>query len=162
MRISRILIALSVLVLASGVSIAGDSEGWFDMVNCAMCKNLTTHEGMLDNLDWEHHLTANGMMTITVVPEAQAAAWNETRAAMAATGEKLMTGEQMHLCNFCQSFGGLVMSGKASMEEFATIGGDVTLMSSDDPATIEAIHAHAKRTMHEMGLMMELADGESR
>jgi hypothetical protein len=162
MRVSKILIALSVLVLASGTSIAGDSEGWFDMVNCAMCKNLTTHEGMLDNLGWDHHLTANGMMTVTVVPEAQATAWSETRAAMMATSEKLMAGEQMHLCNFCQSFGGLLMSGKANMEEFTTIGGEVSLVTSNDPATIKSIHAHAKRTMHEMEIMMKHAEGESR
>ena len=44
----RIIMLTLVALLASGVSVAGDMP-WFDMENCAMCKNVYDNKGLMEN-----------------------------------------------------------------------------------------------------------------
>lgn len=148
------------LCLLTGLAAGGDEGAWFDIPNCEVCKHMLTPEGMLDEIGWEQHLTKNGALSVTVVPAQYTENWAAAEAAMQAAGEKMMHGETMNLCNFCKSFGALMASGKMEMEKFDTIGGEVTLFSSDDAATVEAIHQHFKRNIHEMEkLMAEMSAG---
>jgi hypothetical protein len=132
------------------------------MANCDMCKHLLTPEGMLHEIGWEHHLTKSGAFAVTVVPESRAKDWAAAKAAMMAAGEKMAKGEATQMCNFCKSMGALFMSGKMETEEFKTIGGEVMLMSSADPATVEAIHKHVKRTIEETKKMEESMKSKTR
>ena len=141
------------LCLCAGLAVAGDAEPWFDMANCDMCKHLLTPEGMLHEIGWEHHLTATGALSVTVVPESRAKDWAAAKTAMMAAGEKMAKGEATQMCNFCKSMGALMMGGKMQTEHFETIGGEVMLVGSTDPATVEAIHKHYKRTMEELKKM---------
>lgn len=157
---SRILLTAMILCSVTGVVSAGDSDSWFDLENCAVCVNMTKTPGMLDAIGWEHYATADGMMTVTVVPEKYAESWTAAKAAMGDAMAKMQKGEEAHLCNFCLSLGGLMAKG-ATMEDFDTIGGEVTLVTATDPAVVEAIHAHATRTQAEMEKMAAEA-GQSR
>ena len=131
---------------------AGDEGAWFDMANCSMCVNLTTEEGLLDHMTWENHIIANGALSFTAVDEDYKDAYARMGKAMEAAGNKLMAGEQLPLCNFCQSYGALMMAG-AKMEIVETAGGEIGLITSTDPAVVKKIHAHTQRTIDEFAKM---------
>lgn len=147
--------AVVALALTAGIiAVAGEEGPWFDLENCAFCKNLSAEPGMLDAMHWENHVIDEGMLTVTQVPEQYREAWARARKHMQETGEKMQAGEALHLCGFCQSYGKLLQAG-AKVEE---IDGDVvkiTLMTSDDPEVVKAIQAHAQRTIDEYKKMVE-------
>lgn len=149
-----VLLALS---LCAGIAVAGEGDAWFDMVNCGMCKNLSATPGMIENMAWNHYVIDGGMMTVAVVPDEYAEAWHTATEAMHATGQKMMAGEEMHLCGYCTSFGTILQTGKANMEVVETLAGEVTLVTSSDEATIGMIHEHAKRSMAEMEKMAAMS-----
>ena len=78
---------------------------------------------------------------------------------MEETAKKMHAGEQLHLCGFCQSYGGLMMAG-AKFENFKGSFARVTLMTSSDPDVVAKIHAHAERTIaeHEKWMADKAAD----
>lgn len=119
---------------------------WFDMENCKICKNMSNEKGLMENVKWEAYLIDNGMMSIAVVPENMRVSMDKAQVAMKATAKKLESGESINLCGFCQSYGELLMAG-AKMKEMKTIGGDVMLITSDNPEIVEKIHAHTKKTI---------------
>jgi hypothetical protein len=142
--------ALALTALAAGSGWAGDEGSWFDLENCAMCKHLMTDPAMMENLGWENHLTMNGMMSVTIYrTEGAKAYFADASTKMEEVGQKLMAGEQMPLCNYCQSFGKLLMTGKVTLEEFETETGQIMLVSSDDPAVVKMIHEHGQHTIDE-------------
>ena len=154
-----ILLALtSVVALSFPAAFAAPSDPWFDLDNCKMCQPMTQEKGLMENMEWENHLTADGMMTVTVIAPGYEKAFESVMKKMEATGEKLMAGEKMHLCGFCQSYGGLQMAG-ATFENFVTGGGLINLVTSRDPAVIEMIHEHGQKTIDEHAKMMAAMDG---
>jgi hypothetical protein len=145
-------LALTILMLTLPMSALADDAPWFDLENCGMCKNMVAEKGLMEAMEWENYLTADGYMTVTVVAPGHEKAFDRAMAAMEKAGAKLMAGEDMYLCGFCQSFGALAMAG-ATIENFETAGGHINLVSSRDPELIEKIHAHAQRTIDEYGKM---------
>jgi hypothetical protein len=154
------LLVLLALTFCAGVATAGEGGDWFDIAGCGMCKNLGATPGMLDNVAWNHYVIDSGMMSVAVIPGEYSDAWHEAKEAMHAVGQKMMAGEEMHLCGFCTSMGAILHTGNANMEVVETTAGEVTLITSNDEATVGMIHEHAKRSMHEMKKMAEM--GESR
>ena len=140
------------LILSFVPAQAGDEGAWFDMENCSMCKHLTTQEGLLDHMIWENHIIANGALSFTKVDPEYKDAYKQMGKDMEAVGAKLMAGEQLPLCNFCQSYGGLMMAG-AKMEMIETAGGEIGLVTSTDPEMVKKIHAHTQRTIDEYAKM---------
>ena len=155
MKRLRYPLALTILMLALPLAaVAGvPGEGpWFDLENCDMCKNMSSEEGLMEAMTWENHLTADGMMSVTVVAPGHEESYQRAMANMQKASEKMMAGEDMNLCGFCQSYGALHMAG-ANFELFETAAGEVSLVSSRDPAVIEQIHAHGQRTIDEYAKM---------
>ena len=152
-RIAMVLGTFALAALALPLAAAPGSPTWFDLENCSMCKHMMAEEGLMDHMKWENHLTQDGMMSVTVVAAGYEEAFTRSMMNMKATGEKLMSGEKMYLCGFCQSFGGLHMAG-ANVEHFETVAGYVELVTSRDPAVVEKIHAHGKRTIDEYNKML--------
>ena len=155
-RVSLLLSVVALAVLFLPNSFAGE-DPWFDLKGCGLCQHMTAEEGLMEAMEWENHLTADGMMSVTVVAPGHEKAFHKAMKNMEATGAKLMTGEKMYLCGFCQSFGGLHMAG-ATFENFETAGGYINLVSSRDPAVIEMIHAHGQRTIDEYAKMVAAED----
>ncbi len=152
-RIRTLILAAALLVLAAPLAVAplaraADEGPWFDLVNCAMCKHLTAEPGLLDHMQWDTYKIAGGMLEVTRVEPAYAEAYGRLMAQMEQTGQRLMAGEQMHLCNACQSYGALMMGG-AQMEQVKTADGTITLLTASDPAVVARIHAHTERTQKE-------------
>ena len=90
-------------------------SGWFDMENCAFCKNLVKNPELLNHIQWENHATANGAVSITVVEPAYEAAYAEAMGAMEALGEQMHSGKvdptKVKMCGHCAAYGQLMMAG---------------------------------------------------
>lgn len=153
------LLVLLALTLCASAAIAEDGA-WFDLEKCGVCKHLTATPGLLEAISWDNYVIDAGMMTIAVVPAEFADAYQKAEEGMHASGEKMMAGEEMHVCGMCMSLGQIFQSGKAHMENVQTKAGHVTLVTSSDAPTVAMIQAHAKRNIDEMKKMM--APSESR
>jgi hypothetical protein len=130
------------------LTVLGAEGEWFDLENCAMCKNLSAEEGLMDHVEWETHLINNGMLSVTMVDPDYQQAFKRAMVNMQETSKKLMSGQQLHLCGFCNSHGALYRAG-ATMEDVKTDVGLISLITASDTKTVEMIHQHAKRTIDE-------------
>jgi hypothetical protein len=135
------------LAVAGGLATA-EEQVWFDIENCAFCKHLGHEEGLLSNIRWETHLTANGAVTLTQVPKEYEQAFQRAEEHMQDAATKMGRGEEMHVCGFCESYGKLMMSG-VTIESYKGEVARVTLMSSSDEKVIKMIHDHAQKTIDE-------------
>jgi hypothetical protein len=150
------------LVLTVAVSAAGQEENivtgpqWFDMENCAFCKNLTAQPGLMDHMTWEHHDIANGVMTITTVHPDHKTAYLKAQHDMQAIATDLAAGKRTMadtpMCGHCMAYGMLTMSG-AKMEYVAGATADVILITSDNPETVAKIKEFGQRNRTELAAM---------
>lgn len=147
-KLASLSLALALCVLVAPQFVAEDEQPWFDIHNCAICKNLSKEKGLMEHVQWEAHVIANGMLTVATVPPEYEEAFKRSHDGMLATVQKLQTGEPMHLCGFCMSYGKLAMAG-ARMEDIPTKAGHIGLVTSDDPDVVAMIHEHAERTIAE-------------
>ena len=147
------LLILLALCLSAGFATAGDQEEWIDMANCDMCGSVAAKPEMMQKIDWSYYVIDGGMMSVCVVPDAYTEDWRAVRAAMHATGEKMMAGEKMQLCGLCTSMDQILHTDTAAMEVVETTAGEVTLITSTDAETIGMIHEHAKRLISELEKM---------
>ena len=127
---------------------ADDDQAWFDIENCGICKNFGAEEGLMDAMKWETHKIENGMLSVMTIDPAYREGFDRANANMGETMAKIHAGESVHLCGFCTSFGSLMMAG-ANAEEIDTEVGHISLITAADSEVVEAIHAHAQRTIDE-------------
>ncbi|MBD3258987.1 hypothetical protein GF377_11185 [candidate division GN15 bacterium] len=153
---TKLLVAVAVLALAL-VALAGDEKPWFDMETCSFCKHLIEDPGLLHHCDWEHHKISDGVLTVTTVEDEYLDAFNTAMANMEEAGKKMQSGEMLPMCGMCTAMGNLMMTG-AQWESVTTKHGSVSVLTSDDPAVVEKIHAFADRTNDEMAKMMAAED----
>lgn len=97
-------------------------------------------------MTWENHVLSNGMIEITAVPEEYGKRFKALMGKMEAAGARMMAGEAVELCNFCQSYGGLMMAG-VKMDQVEAKAGHINVITSDDPKVVAMIHEHAKTTI---------------
>ena len=119
-----------------------------------MCKNISSHEGLLENITWEQHPISNGIVSVTTVDPKYVDSYRSCHADMEKTGMKLQTGEAMELCGSCTTLGMCMMKG-IGMEYVKTSTGDVWIMTSDKPELVEEIQAWAARNKEEKAKMMK-------
>ena len=134
------------LLVAVGMSIGDEGKSWFDIHNCGMCKNMAAEEGLMDNLNWETHKISNGMVTITTIGTGYQEKFERATKNMQATAQKMMAGEEVHLCGFCTSYGNLMMAGVSSDIVESEVG-VIQLITSNDEAVVKQIHDHAQHTI---------------
>jgi hypothetical protein len=147
-----------VVVLAAllYVFVIAEEKPWFDMDNCAFCKNLKTDPALLDHMPiWEHHNIHNGALTITQVDEAYLPSYEKAMAAMEEVGKRMEKGEQLPMCGMCTAYGEVMMQG-AKSEEIKSGNLYVSIMYSDNPEVVKKIHAMTDRTNEEMKKMEEM------
>jgi hypothetical protein len=156
--------ALLVLSFALALAIVGtlataeEDQTWFDLENCSFCKHLGAEKGLMESVRWETHLTDNGVVILTLVPAVHEEAFQRAEKHMQETAAKMGSGEPMHTCGFCQSYGALMMAG-VQIENFTGDVARVTLMTSSDESVVKMIHAHAQRTIDEHGKWLAEAKG---
>jgi len=156
MRNARtIIVALAFTLIVFVIATAQD-KSWFDMENCAFCKNLTAEPGLMDHITkWDHHNVKNGSVSVTVVDEAYLPAYKKAMMGMEATAKKMQAGEKLPMCGMCEAYGAAMMKG-AQSEEVQSGNIFVSLMYSNDPEVINEIHAMTDRTNDEMMKMEEM------
>jgi hypothetical protein len=143
------------IMLIAGSALAEEEKPWFDLENCAFCKNLSAEEGLLDNFPkWEHYNIHNGMLTLSVVEKEYIPAFKNAIANMNKVVKQLEAGENVHLCGMCESFGSLMMAG-VKIEEIESENIFVSMMTSDNPEVVEQIHQHTDRTNDEYAKWLE-------
>jgi hypothetical protein len=140
----------SIFAFAFMVSLAigQDDSPWFDMEKCAICKNMAPVMASLHRIKWDPHVIENGMLTITVVPDDLKTEWANAQQSMMKTLTRMEKGEKLHCCGFCQTMGKLIQAG-AKKQEIKTVGGDIMMLTSSDPAVVKQIHEMVKKTVME-------------
>jgi hypothetical protein len=131
---------------------AGDKP-WFDMENCAMCKNVDLE--MMKAATHEQYPISNGIVSITTVPAKYIAKYREAHAAMVKTGERMAAGEMLEVCGSCTALGKCMMT-NPHQEYVETMNGDVWILTSDEPEVVKDLQAWAERNKKEMKKMMEM------
>lgn len=131
------LLALWMILMCSGVSVAADTP-WIDM-SCEMCKNFTAQPGLMEAMQHESYEISNGCVFVTVVDEAHDSSYVTAMSACHVIGEKLMAGEQMHLCGMCSAIGQSMAMG-AQMDMLDTDAGHLMILTAADPKAVEHLH----------------------
>lgn len=159
----RKLIVLAAVIAVALPALAGEEHamrtksGWFDMANCAFCKNLMEDPGLLPHTTWEGHSISNGAMYIMTVAPEYAESMAKASAAMEKVGEELATGKrnpmETPMCGRCNEFGQIMMAG-VQMENVKGEAAEVSIFTSDDDAVVKRLHAMVERDREEMELMM--------
>lgn len=149
---SRTLIGLcSVLFVLASIVIAQDKP-WIDFQHCDMCKNFSANPELMKGMTCEMHNIANGYVSISTVKPELLKDYREACAKCDAMSQKLMAGEKLNLCGSCEAMSSLMAKG-AKLEEVETQNGSLMLLTSNDPALIDAIHKWSDRTNEEMKKM---------
>ena len=153
MKTKAFLVVSALVVMTLAVTAGSDKdEAWFDMENCSLCKNLMAEEGLMENMKMDSYVIATGWMMVSRVPEEYKAAHETAKKNMEKSVQKMMAGEEVYTCNFCMSYGAMMMAG-AKFENFESDGAEIMLATSTDPEVITQIQKHAKRTKMEMEKM---------
>jgi hypothetical protein len=151
---SRIVIGAVMLTACLAVWALASDQPWFDMKNCEMCKNYTKHPGLMEAMKFEQKKISNGFVGVCFVAEDQMENYRAANSDCKVLGDKMMTGEQVPLCGSCVAMGEMIKEG-AKMEQVELQNGGVMMMTSDDAAVVEHLHAWVDRNAEEMAKMME-------
>jgi len=149
----KILSALLLMLMLSTAALAGDPATWFDLEGCGMCKHLLDDQDLFQHMDWKNHRLTNGLMEVTTYPDGYAERFDALMKKMEAAGNKLMAGEQLPLCNMCQSYGRMMMAG-AAFDHIPLENGAASVITAQDPQTIALIHEHVDTTIKAYEMMM--------
>ena len=147
----KIALALS---LVACFTFSVQAEEWFGMETCEICKPMSGHMHLMEVLKWETHMIPNGFLSISVIPAEHKEEMEKVHAEMEKVIARAEEGEQMELCGHCQSWGKLLEAG-AQKTELETVGGHITMLTSDDAKVVKKIQAHAQRSLDEFKKMME-------
>jgi hypothetical protein len=151
----KTLLTIATLALvASGAmsAVAASSEDAMmaEMEKCAVCKNLAANPELLENMTWETHKLDNGMMCVTTVSEEFKADFDSLNAKVKTSVEKVKADQQqgkaVPLCDLCADMGQITEAG-AKEKEIKIPNGSIHMMTSDDPAVVEKIHANADKAI---------------
>lgn len=126
---------------------------WFDLDNCAICKNMASMKHEMHKIEWESHMLDNGMISIAKVPDDMKDAMKKAEEGVQATVAKMGQGEQLEMCGYCQNYGKLMDMG-ASFKEIKTMGVNISVVTSSDPDVVKEIQAMGKRAKVEHDKMI--------
>lgn len=140
------IVSFMILIFITTIAFAGENAPWVDMGGCPICMNVSSEEGLMENMTWEHHLIATGAMIVsTIKPEFQPQ-FVRAKAGMKKLLGKVVAGEDIQVCGYCSSLSLLLKEG-AKAENIVTKASDIMLISSTDKAVISKIHVHAQKTI---------------
>ena len=145
---SRTIVVLACLALLVSGVFAGENS-WFDMENCAMCKNMTSQAGLMEHMKCEQYPISNGIVTVTNVADGYIDAYRTAHAGMEQTAMRIQKGEALNICQSCQALGMCLMKG-AKQEYVKTSSGDIWILTSDDAALVADLQNWVKRNNEEM------------
>ncbi len=134
------------LMLVVPAAFGGEEAPFVDMLNCPICKNVSNEKGLMENMTWEHHLTATGIMTVSTVKPEYQPQFDRAKAGMKDLVGKVLAGEKMDICDYCTSITSLLKEG-AKADNITTHGADVMVISSTDKEMIQKIRVHGQQAI---------------
>tara|TARA_R110002049_G_scaffold2750_4_gene21989 strand:+ start:172619 stop:173104 length:486 start_codon:yes stop_codon:yes gene_type:complete len=158
MKRFTVTVAITALLLTTAVADHHNEKPWLDMQNCEICKHMSKHMDVMQNVTWETHKIESGLLSASVVPKEHRQMVDAIHKNMQASAKLFETGKDMQLCGFCNSHMALKKSG-AKEQEINTDFGMVSLLTSDDPDVVKQIHDHAEKTIKEFAAFKEAAAG---
>jgi hypothetical protein len=140
------ILSFIIVIFIATIAVAGENAPWVDMEGCPICMNVSSEEGLMENMTWEHHLTATGVMIVSTVESKFQPQFERAKAGMKKLLGKVVAGEEIPVCGYCTSLSSLLKQG-AKAENIVTKASDIMLISSTDEALIARIHIHAQKTI---------------
>ncbi len=139
--------ALLVLGLVS-IAVAGDTQEkpWFDLQNCAFCKEVGAQPGLLEHMNTEYHNISSGFLSITKIDPEYLSLYEKMKAGMQKmVADMQSTGKIPYMCRHCSKYGEFAMAG-VKMEEVETGYGIIHMAMSSDSTMVTKLQEFAKRT----------------
>jgi hypothetical protein len=155
------------------VSFVGIVAGWATLVSaasntdspqqqmqkCAVCKAMAAKPELMKSMTWETHKIANGMLSVASVPKDQKPDFDAVHAQMLQNIEQVKADQQqgkaVELCDYCTAMSELMKSG-AQKQDIDTTTGGICLVTSNDPAVVQKIHAVADKVIAEQAEMQKV------
>jgi hypothetical protein len=129
------------------------------MQKCAVCKAMAAKPELMKSMTWETHKIANGMLSVASVPKDQKRDFDAVHAQMMQNIEQVKADQQqgktVELCDYCTSMSELMKSG-AQKQDIDTTTGGICLVTSNDPAVVQKIHAVADKVIAEQAEMQKV------
>ena len=154
----RALFFLAVMGMAAalaGLVVAKSPEGnklTEEMKKCEVCKVMAEKPELMKEMTWETHKVENGMLCVAAVPKEQKKDFEAVHKKMMQNIAKVTAdqkaGKKVQLCTFCVGMSDLMKAG-AKQQEINTATGAISLITSNDPAIVEKIHAEADKAIAE-------------
>ncbi len=133
------LVFVTAVAAAAGSVVAGET----DFHNCTVCKPMMAEPGLMENVRWESHEIATGMLSVTTVSPGYEQAFERAHGKMMEAVARLEAGEKGELCPFCKSIDELSKAG-AHIENLDAEKAHIMAITSDKADVIEKIHAHVR------------------
>jgi len=146
---------VSILVLAVGLIcaavLASDEKPWFDLKNCAFCKNFDLGNGVyiVDHMKTEYHDLPNGFFSITTIDPAWQDKFDKAMAGMTEAVKDAQAGKAQTLCGHCTAYGEIAAAG-AKIEAQPSEFGKIFVYTSDNPELVTKLHWFAQKNREEM------------
>jgi hypothetical protein len=152
MRTLLSLAAMIMLVCAAMVMAEEAEKPWFDMQNCAFCKEVSAQPGLMDHMRHEYHNVSAGILTVGYVDKEFQDKFKAAQAGMQKVVADLQAGKQVPMCQHCEKIGYFMMKG-VKLEEIHSADAEIFLYTSADPATVKELQEFGARCTSEMAKM---------
>ena len=137
----------SAMSAGAGQCASGASKSAYKNADCDGCADMAFCDHSVKALGATVQVVPlkNGVMYVYTATDANKV--HAVQASMVRRNDRMLTmlaaGDKAHLCPSCKSVRGAIASGKLNRELVNIEGGCLTLMTSDDPATLSQIYSLA-------------------
>lgn len=148
-----VLITAALLMLALLVVAQEADKPWFDMKNCAFCKEVAAQPGLAEHMHHQYFNIKNGILSITHIDEEY---WDEfagMQAGMQKVVADMQAGKQVEMCQHCAKIGEFYMKG-VTVDEIKAAEEIVIVYSSADPEMVKELQAFGEMCAAELEKMM--------
>jgi len=132
------------LALTLCVAVAQE-QPWFDMKNCAFCKEIDAQPGLMQHMTNEYHNIKGGYLSITHIDPEYQEAFKKAQAGMQkVVADMQSTGKMPPMCQHCTKYGEFLHAG-AQEQYVHSAFGEIFMMTSSDTAMVTSLQAFSAR-----------------
>lgn len=155
----RVIILSICVVLIGALAMATDPEPWFDLQNCAFCKQIGAQPGLAEQFNHEYHMLHNGVMSITHVGKEYKDAFAKAQLGMKDVIKEMQAGKEVKMCRHCSTLGSFYQLGV--MPDQITRGEDIIVVyTSADTATVRKLQEFGKNSADAVAAMAKEKSGK--
>lgn len=135
--------------LAATLALAQTAEKpWFDMENCAFCKEIAKQPGLMEHMSHEYHNISTGIVSVSYIDGDYKGAFKKAQEGMMAVAQNMKPGQMPAMCQHCSMIGEFMMKG-VKMDEVQSKDCIIFIYSSTDSATVAQIQEFGRRSAEE-------------